>query len=359
MTVENRAFELEYKKPINTDSLRDDIISYLGEYRFRLPSYDYSFFYSRGRDGLFALRDKYDGDSMKDKAVRAIKRNEKNNRPTNREEAELKGLQSLEQQINEANHENMVLWISPPGPKEEGYGNYGFVYIGTINERSEGEKEVKMTAIRIENPNIKQFNSYLSFIIDSKKLFQKDTEFLASPFVLNYSSEFAIKTLLEMFRMEKDPEIHERFSASIQSLTPVIDELIDSIQNESLPETQRGILNTLENLASKLYKARVGDRIFYTTIDRIESMGVAHAIRNYNFKPETVAGSCGASGRSNDILSNNIFNSGQSTLKDVLNNDHYDDYECPHCHKTLSGESKTNKTSWRSKCDHCGGNIHC
>jgi predicted RNA-binding Zn-ribbon protein involved in translation (DUF1610 family) len=38
---------------------------------------------------------------------------------------------------------------------------------------------------------------------------------------------------------------------------------------------------------------------------------------------------------------------------------HYDDYECPHCHENLSGESKSNKSSWRSSCDHCGGTLNC
>lgn len=358
MSVENRAFELEYKKPINTDALRDDVMSYLGEYRFKLPTYDYNFFYSRGPDGLFALRDKYDGDSMKDKAVRAIIRNEKNNKPTNREQAELKGLLTLERQLATTNNGDMVLWVSPPGSKEEGYGNYGFVYIGSIHENSEDEKRIDMTAIRINNPSLNQFNSYLSFITDSKKYFQKDTEFLESPFVLNYPSELAIKTLLEMFKIEKDPEIHKKFTNSMEALSPVIESLISSLQNEDSIEVKQRIFNTLENLATKMYRSR--GREYGAIIDNLDSSGAAIAIIKFgNVKPETVAGSCGASGSSNDILSNNIFNSSQSALKDILSNDHYDDYECPHCHKSLSGESKTNKSSWRSKCDHCGGNIHC
>lgn len=39
--------------------------------------------------------------------------------------------------------------------------------------------------------------------------------------------------------------------------------------------------------------------------------------------------------------------------------DKYEDYDCPHCNKTLSGEKKGDKASWRKACDHCGGKLGC
>ena len=48
-TSSNGAFRLErYKSPINKDSFRDDIVSYLGEYRFALPKYSYKLTFENG-----------------------------------------------------------------------------------------------------------------------------------------------------------------------------------------------------------------------------------------------------------------------------------------------------------------------
>jgi hypothetical protein len=38
---------------------------------------------------------------------------------------------------------------------------------------------------------------------------------------------------------------------------------------------------------------------------------------------------------------------------------YYDDYECPHCHETLSGERIGQQASWRKACEKCSGAIRC
>ncbi len=40
---------------------------------------------------------------------------------------------------------------------------------------------------------------------------------------------------------------------------------------------------------------------------------------------------------------------------------HYEDYSCPNpqCGKTLSGEKKGDKDSWRKECEHCGAKLGC
>lgn len=38
---------------------------------------------------------------------------------------------------------------------------------------------------------------------------------------------------------------------------------------------------------------------------------------------------------------------------------HYESYQCPGCKNWLSGEKKNDKSSWRTKCDHCGNKLNC
>ncbi|MFO0703425.1 MAG: hypothetical protein U0525_01745 [Patescibacteria group bacterium] len=38
---------------------------------------------------------------------------------------------------------------------------------------------------------------------------------------------------------------------------------------------------------------------------------------------------------------------------------HYESYKCPGCQKWLSGESKSDKKSWRTGCEHCGHKLNC
>ncbi|MEK7070282.1 MAG: hypothetical protein AAB966_00580, partial [Patescibacteria group bacterium] len=58
--------------------------------------------------------------------------------------------------------------------------------------------------------------------------------------------------------------------------------------------------------------------------------------------------------QSDDFLRGLLFNKGDGSTSN-----HYEDYQCPHCGKTLSGESKTDKSSWRKNCDHCDGSLGC
>lgn len=331
MELEKRAFELEYRKPINEASLRDDIISYLGEYRFKVPVYDYEFFYSEGIDGNFSLRDKYDGDSMTDKAIRAIRKNEDSNRSARRETAELLGLQSLERQLDHAEDGDLVVWASPPGPKKEDCGDYGFVYIGSVKQSSENEKKISMTAVRIESPSFDQFNFYLSLASGVETTFQEDIDFLSNPFVFKSSFSNAKNVLFDVFNVEHNSEAQQYFLETIEVLSPLINELVRLTQEGASYEERKKALNTLENLASSMNMSQ-GVR-FEENLHNLRALSYFEAIKRFGYEPEKVAGSCGASNQSNNnILSNNIFNS-LGDINSIIKKEDDDMFECPKCHQ--------------------------
>jgi len=56
-----------------------------------------------------------------------------------------------------------AIWIgSLPGRPEDGFGKYAFIYLGkvlrTIQTQKGVEKEIAMSAIRVENPTLESFN---------------------------------------------------------------------------------------------------------------------------------------------------------------------------------------------------------
>jgi hypothetical protein len=61
--VSSNGFSVEYDQKVTNQELYDDIVSYLGEYRFAVQKYDYELEYSNG-----ALRDSRRGESMSVKA---------------------------------------------------------------------------------------------------------------------------------------------------------------------------------------------------------------------------------------------------------------------------------------------------
>ncbi len=88
------AFKHEFYEKATDGQIRDDIVSYLAEYRFEVPEYRYSFGIVEGQ-----LVDPNSLEPMTVKAKKAIDIRKKHNLGTSREEAELEGLSILEVQI--------------------------------------------------------------------------------------------------------------------------------------------------------------------------------------------------------------------------------------------------------------------
>lgn len=63
---------------------------------------------------------------------------------------EYQGFAKFREKILDANGPSFGLWVSPPGPKSEGYGDYGYFYIALIPQPNE-KRIIQMLALRIEN----------------------------------------------------------------------------------------------------------------------------------------------------------------------------------------------------------------
>lgn len=336
--VGSKAFNLEYLPPIAPEqSIRQDIISYLGEYRFEIPKYEYDLFYSKNDRGEVSVL-AADGESMLEKSSRAIKERRLRGDPTHREENETLGLLRLEDQLKDACDGDTILWASPPGPEEEGYGDYGFIYRGEIKEG-----RIRMVALRVENPTIEQYNRAMSILTSARFNFAHTDDFLKSPHIVSAGilDSYIEHILKQEFSYNPDDQKQREFESAIRILDPMINRAIFTIQNGSR-EDRLSIFYALENYAIELRDRRARPII--------ESTNLNYIISSLSYEPPVARGSCGSTGHQSNMLF-----SGDSLANSVLTQDKYGsrEFKCPACNMTnIRPENELIE-----KCQHCGSNA--
>lgn len=322
------AFDIEYNRNVSTEGLRKDIISYLGEYRFQIQKYPYELVF----DGK-KIKDVDDGKTLTGKAENALKKRIDNNQNISRESAELQGLFSLEKQLSVAQQGDQIIWVSPPGPKEDGYGDYGFVYSGQLDSN-----KLKMTAIRVEKPTLEQFNTFIENVTQEKVDFQIAEDFLAHPFILGNRQPNIDSLLLNTFQFNINEKKQKIFEAAKERLSPYIEEFINMVKfGYPQPELQR-MFHALENYSIGLSKEDfvLDNLALYQQI----KIPLELFVNQYGYKPPTALGSCGASGekeKNKFEKSNQLFKS--DMLKKILGDDEdekwdytfYPDKTCRFC----------------------------
>jgi len=313
------AFRQEfYEPPTVSQQIVDDVTSYLGEYRFEVPEFEYRLGIEKGR-----IVDPNTGDLMTSKAAKAIEIRRKDGLKTSREEAELEGLIKIEDQLKD-NPFGSVIWFSPPGPPDEGYGQYGFGYVG----KRKGNL-LEMTAIRLEVPEMIDFNRATRALWEEEG-YQSPEELLSSPKVLNIDAAGVREFIHGVFEI-KESDGNDIFRRALEKMRGVI-VAFAGIQDR---EERQKALYVLENLAIEL-KARYQrgeDNIAYMAEYRSYNLVAFMAREDYTTRPPVVAGSCGASGRveSNDIFKNiGLFGNSLS-----ISNEEW--FTCPKCHYKADG----------------------
>lgn len=275
---EAQAFKVEFYERAKREQIREDLVSYLGEYRFEVPEFTYEMNIRGGK-----LTDPTSGELMTSKAKKAIEDRRKDRLNISRETAELSGLLSLESQLKE-NPKGTVVWFSPPGEKNEGYGDYGFGYTGKVED-----DKLKMTAIRLESPQILDFNR-ASLALFSKE-FEKAEDFLSSPMVLDIEEGMVKDFIQGNFNIKENTGV---FDKSLKSMRNVISDCVDIIQYGS-QEQKHMAMHVIENISLEikaLYEneGRVNENIDYIPL----SLTLAMKSRIYTLPPPRVQGSCGA-----------------------------------------------------------------
>lgn len=335
--IASQAFNIEYEATSPEAALYGNIVSYLGEYRLQVQKYNYKLQFSGSSPRELHLRDNYQGEPMYLKAKRAIEERKKRGLPIHREEAELQALgdpdnprpESLASQLSLAEDGDTVTWGSPPGPREEGYGDYGFIFIGQIRKRSLLDMNLDMTAIRVEHPTLNQYNGALSDVTGGKINFTYEDDFLKHPFVKRGRVEEAKidTTLYKNFSFEVRDNDQQIFHKVITHLKPIIQEFIHLVKVGTKEEKLKAFY-AIENYALELKEQFCQDsqeNIIYLNQYRSYAF-LRELVPAYGYQPAVVAGSCGSTG---DMKSNNILSNNYDILRKALGLDDW--FTCPKC----------------------------
>jgi len=362
----SKAFNIEFEQNSTERELLDNIVSYLGEYRFNIPQYHYQFVF---RDGH--VRDTYRYESLKEKSERNLLKRRKFAEPVHRELAEDEGISSLDKQLIQAKSGDSLLWVSLPGPKDQGYGDYGFVYYGDIR-RQIGFSDIAMTAIRIENPTLSQANRLLQTITGGKEEYKSAENLLAKPQIIagGLSKEHLDDLIKNLFGSKDERKRREIFDRVVGQMQPLFKEFIQLTKKGSTEEKLEAFYG-LENYALELKKRiekedwEKEEKIIFFS-DRGVIPTLALIAKNYGYEPPQAAGSCGSTSSRNknhplsryEILMKAIFGDnweeGESCSCPDGNSDNH--YHCPGCDKKYMDE--TNKSKRTKECS-CGFEFGC
>jgi hypothetical protein len=211
-----------------------------------------------------------------------------------------------------------VVWGSPPGEKEEGYGDYGFIYLGQIKRSIENRKQIQMTAIRVEKPTIKQFNKAIGDLTKSSIDYRNAEEFLKTPLVIPGSLDemFVDQILSNNFSFEMKSAQKEIFDQSMIRLKPRIEEFIARVRWGTSEEKKKAF-HALENYSLQVKKElEEGVVSVYEVQESFDDF-----VKTLGYEPPKVAGSC-------PIKSGNILAQGFNALNGVLESEWF---KCPKC----------------------------
>lgn len=333
---ENKSdFRLEYGSGASEKALFDDVVYYLGEYRFKLHKSPYELKYSGGK-----LKDRHGEGTMQDVTRKTLRDKISTGNNYSRELGENEGVISLDQQLSLAKEGDTIVWASPPGPKAEGYGDYGFVFVGHVEADNVSGKTIKMTAARVENPTIEQFNKAINILTGEKTDYKKAEEFLANPRVISeHLEEGYIDSILRLsFSFKPDEKEREKFNSIIQRMFPLISEFIQSAKDPWKTKAEKiKELYSLENYFLELKKDYEQPlfRKENIIVDFKAAPRLVGIVGKYGFEPPKVAGSCPANNNNkNSLTSSNLLSKG-SFLNNLLGDQEW--FHCPKCDYQADG----------------------
>lgn len=252
----------------------------------------------------------------------------------------------------------VVLWYSPAGSAafhqtpSNPYSDIVFKYGQLYFQHFDGDT-VQAVAIKVtENEILDELMPTVSAFSRNLQSEQSQTRFLLShPVATNWS----VDDFLE--KNWTDTDVYKDKEGTVHAWRSILQKIKTSLTRAEKSETTQAVLRTLAR--SDLSEKSIFDSYMQLINYEMQKTG-----RNYI----QLAGSCGGKTVTKDSILSllglesplaNLFSSGLRSLSAQTESLHHPDYECPHCHKMLSGESRTNSSSWRKSCDHCGGSLGC
>lgn len=334
----SEAFALEYHQFTPKTVLFEDIKSYIGEYRLIVPQYQYELHYTQDQFERYHLVSPHDDEPMIIKCQRAIEKRKNAWKNTSREEAEYQCVCRLETQLATTLPGDMIVWTSPPGPPEDGYGSYGFFYAGQVlmSPNFLSNKRLLITAFRIENQSVVQCRQAIAQLTGEIVNFQTAEDCISQPKIVRaIDKEIVQSVLTNIFHFRPDKKREQLLSDISRIIKPQVYNFSDLLQKGgSREDIQKGFW-ALDNYVISLYQTAlrhfdgvVPFRSADTAVAVIPfEMMVAHFGQT---APPIVTGSCGSTG---ERKSSNIFNNSLFSVTSLFSPELSANFICPNCRK--------------------------
>lgn len=340
------AFDKEVVRDLRESAIRDNLLSYAGEYRLGVKFDEY--YYREEEDpqtGERYLASNGPG-PVREIYRKAIKNREEQGFSVRREVAECLGFETLERQLLDSPDGTMAVWTSPPGDLEDGYGGYSFTFIG----QKEGQR-IRMIPYRNIN-TLKEHSQQISEVTGLDVNFKSDVEALSSPFIINpreglEQPEDILKLMgeNEAFDVTWKRELEEKAQ-------PFIDAFLYFVKTNASDEELIKVRNAFENFAIAFRENREIEHIEMEE-EREFRMGplgfVQTQIDKWGYEPPIVRGSCGPTIEQKSSSSTPM--EFQESFG-IIGKDKYGEraFNCPACNK----ENVRPYNKLIPKCQHCG-----
>lgn len=259
--VESGGFDVLYPREIDERALRDDIFSYLAEYRLHVGRFDYGFIFVEDQNGM-RLLDSRIGESMQEKTKKAILQKRAEGGNSTREEADDFGLNETIRNISKANVGDGTWWASLPG---QDFGAYAFIYVGEIVRSIEVRdeitdevikiKNVEMSALRVEDPDILEFRREYQELTGQNFIARTPEDLLRRPVLILGRGKDQLETSVrEQFRVSGGDDEREWIERCRIEFDRLSDDFVELVRSGAPAEQRIAVIHTMEKHADRFRK---------------------------------------------------------------------------------------------------------
>lgn len=252
---------------LNPDAVWDDLAHFFAEFACNVPIVSYHY---RQTDEQTLIAP---GLEVRGDVLNMVKQGVREE--SVRSQMEYAGFSRFREQIINARQPSFALWFSPPGPREENYGDYGFLYGALIPRWQDGQRRVSMFALRIPDFDEKTTMKSAQLLKDLSPVIQlppvNNDTLLLNPVIFQVGPEQPIKDISGLFarigfylgnKFEQ-----AKVNASLGD-NQVVNRLLDGVKIKFRDKIHQ-LYTALWSAANKIPLAVDGERLFNNILEEL------------------------------------------------------------------------------------------
>lgn len=255
------------------------------------------------------------------------------------------------------NPDTVVLWYSPPGKasfdddSENPYSEIAFDY-GQLYIQYAEQDQVNAVAVKITHEAV--LRHFMPHIVAGAGTLKTEKEKIQYYLTRPSNTGLSLEEFLSINR--GDDFVHRNHQGEYFHLRQVMDMVRQTLGQQEVPPED----NEIVVFAEKVAQAPITEEF----LTKAYLFRVSQELKRTGQSSMSLSGSCGGRTVTGSEIENllglsNVFSSEFRLSTQTKEGNHFPDYNCPHCGKILTGESKKDQSSWRTECDYCQGKLNC